>query len=314
MRGDQDGAVVVLLALGAALVNAVTSFLQRLGIEDAPRESSMSMGLVAHALRSPVWVLGFVCMGGAFVLQAFALHSGSLAVVQPLLTTELLFVVLILWAWYAVHVRHRDWLYAALTVGGLAIFLAVLAPTGSGHTPSPDAWITSMTTTAVVVGALVVLARKGPAWWRALILGAAASIGFAMTAALTKAFTDAVAKGLGEVFTTWKTYALAGFGLVSFLLMQNAFHAGPFAASQSTLILVNPFVSVGLGAFLFGETLPRGTGVVIAGVVSVLAFGWGAVGLCTSPLIAGVHGADEVQLLAGRGLVARRREARAARP
>ena len=94
-----NGPMVVLLAVGAALVNAVTSFLQRLGIESAPRESAMSKGLVAHALRSPVWVLGFVCMGGAFVLQALALHGGSLVLlVQPLLTTELLSLVLIWWA------------------------------------------------------------------------------------------------------------------------------------------------------------------------------------------------------------------------
>src|SRR5271169_5301218 len=104
--------VVVVLAVGAALVNALTSFLQRLGIEDAPRESSMSAGLVAHAVRSPVWVLGFVTMAAGFVLQALALHSGTLAVVQPLLTTELLFVVIILWAWYAIHVRGRDWAFA----------------------------------------------------------------------------------------------------------------------------------------------------------------------------------------------------------
>jgi hypothetical protein len=38
----------------------------------------------------------------------------------------------------------------------------------------------------------------------------------------------------------------------------------------------------------------------------------GAVGLCTSPLIAGVHGTDEVQLLHGRGYLARRRAAHAA--
>jgi hypothetical protein len=144
------------------------------------------------------------------------------------------------------------------------------------------------------------------------VLGAASSIGFAMTAALTKAFTDSFGNGLGEVFTSWETYGVAAFGLVSFLLMQNAFHAGPFAASQSTLILVNPFVSVALGAYLFGESFPHGAGTVVAGVASILTFAAGAVGLCTSPLIAGVHATDDVQLLKGRGYVARRRERRRA--
>lgn len=311
---DQDGPVVVLLAVGAALVNALTSFLQRLGIEGAPRESSMSTGIVAHAVRSPVWLLGFVAMGAGFVLQALALHAGALAVVQPLLTTELLFVVLILWGWYAIHVRGRDWLCAGLTVGGLAVFLVVLAPTNAGHNPTTQAWVISMCVILVAMAVLVGLGRTGPPWWRALLLGAAASVGFAMTAALTKAFTDAFGGGLGEVVRTWETWALAVVGLGSFYLMQNAFHAGPFAASQSTLILVNPFVSVALGAFLYGESFPHGPGVIVAGVASVVTFLAGGIGLSTSPLIAGVHGADEVQLLKGRGLLARRAARHAPHP
>jgi RsiW-degrading membrane proteinase PrsW (M82 family) len=170
-----------------------------------------------------------------------------------------------------------------------------------------------MVATVVAMLVLVLAARTGPPWWRALILGAAASIGFAMTAALTKAFTDAFGHGITGVLTTWQTYGLCVFGGASFYLMQNAFHAGPFAASQSTLILVNPFVSVGLGAFLFDETFPHGAGVVVAGAISVVTFGAGALGLCTSPLIAGVHGTDDVQLLVGRGYLARRLARRRAR-
>jgi drug/metabolite transporter (DMT)-like permease len=304
--------MVVALALAAALANAIASFLQRLGVEDAPRESSMSAGLVAHMLRRPVWLLGFGCMGFGFLFQALALHSGALAVVQPLLTTEMLFVVLILWSWYRFHVRGQDWLFAALTVGGLAVFLVRLAPTDQGHAPTGKTWAASITLTVLAAGVLVLVARRGPPWWRALILGAAASIGFAMTAALTKAFSDAFGQGLVHVLATWETYAMCVIGLASFLLMQNAFHAGPFAASQSTLILVNPFVSVGLGAWLYGESFPHGASVVVTGVIAACVFVAGAVGLCTSPLIAGVHGTDDVQLLHGRGYLARRRAAHAA--
>jgi drug/metabolite transporter (DMT)-like permease len=304
--------MVFVFALGASLVNTITSFLQRLGIEDAPRKSSMSTGIISHALRSPIWILGFVCMGGGFVFQALALHSGSLAVVQPLLTTELFFVVLVLWFWYSVAVRARDWAFSALTIAGLAVFLVVLAPTSSGHTPTRNAWITSIVATIVVMGALLAASRTGPPWWRALSIGAAASVGFALTAALTKSFTDAFGHGIGTVLSTWETYGLAIMGLASFYLMQNAFHAGPFAASQSTLILVNPFVSVALGSWLFDEKLPHGIGALAIGAIAIVAFIAGAVGLCTSPLIAGVHGADDVQMLAGRGRLARWKAARSA--
>src|SRR6202035_1263276 len=116
------------------------------------------------------------------------------------------------------------------------------------HPPTTRTWVAATAATLVGALVLVVVARRGPPWWRALVLGAAASIGFAMTAAFTKAFSDAFGQGVGHVFATWETYAMCVVGLISFLLMQNAFHAGPFAASQSTLILINPLVSVGLGA------------------------------------------------------------------
>jgi drug/metabolite transporter (DMT)-like permease len=301
--------MVVVLAVAAALANALASFLQRLGVESAPRETSMSRGLIVYMLHRPVWLFGFGCMGFGFVFQALALHGGALAVVQPLLTTEMLFVVVILWAWYGFHVRGRDWLFAALTIGGLAVFLVAVAPTHPGHPPTTRTWVAATAATMVAVLVLVVVARRGPPWWRALVLGAAGSIGFAMTAAFTKAFSDAFGQGIAHVFATWETYGMCVVGLTSFLLMQNAFHAGPFAASQSTLILVNPFVSVGLGAWLYGESFPHGAGIVAIGIAATLVFVAGAVGLCTSPLIAGVHGADDVQLLRGRGRFARWRAA-----
>jgi drug/metabolite transporter (DMT)-like permease len=303
--------VVVIASVGAALLNALMSLLQRLGVESAPRESSTTGGLVAHAVRRPVWLVGFAGMLGAFALQALALHTGSLAVVQPLIATELFFVVLILRCWYAVPVRPRDWLLCVLAVGGLSAFLVTLAPSNSGRVPGLGPWLTAGIAITLAVLALVAASRVGPPWWRALLLGAAASVGFALTAALTKAFSEAFSAGVPHVLSTWQTYALCVVGLCSFLLMQHAFHAGPFAASQSTLILVNPFVSVVLGALLYGESFPRGAGTIAIGAVGVAAFALGAVGLCASPLIAGVHDADEVQLLAGRGYVARLREERA---
>lgn len=300
--------MVVTAAVGAAIVNAVMSLLQRLGVETAPRsDAGRAQGLVGHMVRRPVWLVGFLGMGGAFALQAIALHRGSLAVVQPLLTTELFFVVVILRVWYSVPVRGRDWAMCVLTISGLSLFLVVLAPTNGGRLPSAAGWLQGGVAIVLASTVLTLASRRGPPWWRALSLGAAASVGFALTAALTKAFSDAFNGGIAHVFTTWPTYGLVACGLASVLLMQHAFHAGPFAASQSTLILVNPFVSVALGALLYGERFPHDPVDVALGLVGVVAFALGGVGLCTSPLIAGVHEDDELQRLGGRGYVARLR-------
>ena len=58
----------------------------------------------------------------------------------------------------------------------------------------------------------VLLALRGPRWWRAAMFGVAAAVGFAFTASLTKVVTDYVANDWASTFRHWQTYALAVFG------------------------------------------------------------------------------------------------------
>ena len=92
--------MVYLLATIAALANALTSILQRMGVQDAPDSDTLHLSLLTHAFRRGVWLLGFAFMIGSFLCQAVALHFGNLSQVQPILTTELLFLVVILATWF----------------------------------------------------------------------------------------------------------------------------------------------------------------------------------------------------------------------
>ncbi|MHB8430671.1 MAG: DMT family transporter, partial [Acidimicrobiales bacterium] len=88
------------LAVMASLVNALSSVFQRIGVQNAPDESSLRLELVRHALKQLVWLVGFVLIIVGFVLQAVALRFGNLSSVQPIATTELVFLVLILAVWF----------------------------------------------------------------------------------------------------------------------------------------------------------------------------------------------------------------------
>ena len=54
-------------------------------------------GLLIRVAQQPAWVLGVVAEVAGFVLQVIALRHGSLVVVQPLLTTSLLFTIALAW-------------------------------------------------------------------------------------------------------------------------------------------------------------------------------------------------------------------------
>ena len=85
--------MVFVLALGAALANALTSVFQRMGVEEAPACRTLRLSLMTYAVRRGIWLLGFALMIVSFLLQAVALHFGRLSQVQPILTTELVFLV-----------------------------------------------------------------------------------------------------------------------------------------------------------------------------------------------------------------------------
>src|SRR5258708_17387393 len=81
----------VLLALAASFCTATASVCQRLGARSYERPG-FDVWLVVRLARRPVWLLGLASMILGFVFQISALHFGPLALVQPLLALELLFV------------------------------------------------------------------------------------------------------------------------------------------------------------------------------------------------------------------------------
>jgi hypothetical protein len=280
--------MVYVLAVAAALSNALTSVLQRMGVEDAPEESTMRLSLLAHAVRRGVWLLGFAFMVFSFLLQAFALHLGRLSVVQPILTMELLFLVAILGTYFRFSISAREWIGASAIAFGLSGFLYFAAPGGGDAVPTNLGWIVvGGCTVALIVGA-VVATRWGPRWWKAAMFGTSAAIAYAFTAALIKVVSDYAANDWVTMFEHWQTYGVAVFGLLGLFLTQNAFHAGPLAASQSTLVLVDPLVSICLGIALYGDTLRTSGPYGPLEAVSLLVMFMGAVFLSNSPLITGI--------------------------
>ena len=285
--------MVYVLAVAAALANALTSVMQRMGVEDAPASDTMKLSLLAYALRRKVWLAGFALMIGSFLMQAVALHFGRLTQVQPVLTTELLFLVLILGTWFRYRIGWREWVGAIGISAGLAGFLVFADPGGGNDVPDTAEWLT---VGGVCVGAIalcVLLTRFGARWWRAAMFGSAAAVAFAFTAAMTRMVAGYAANNWVGIFTHWEAYGLAAFGVTGVFLAQNAYHAGPIAASQSTLVLVDPLASIAIGIGLFGDNLRTGEPWGPLEAVSLLLLFVGAVILSNSPLVAGIKGEED---------------------
>jgi drug/metabolite transporter (DMT)-like permease len=291
--------VAYLLAATAAFVNALTSVLQRIGVESAPASTTLRWSLMAHALRRGIWLIGFGLMLVSFGLQATALRFGELSVVQPVLTSELVFLLLILGLWFRYRLGAQEWAGTLIIVLGLGGFFLAADPKGGDAIPTAHQWWISSTILIGLIVVFIVAALRGPRWWRAASFGVATAVNVAYTAALTKAITTYTTKGWGHVFDHFQPYMLAISGLATVFLIQNALHAGPITASRTTMIPIGPLVSIVLGITLFHDKLRSGPLWVTIEVVALAVLVGGVVLLALSPLVAGTQDGDPNEMLGG---------------
>ena len=79
----------------------------------------------------------------------------------------------------------------------------------------------------------------------------------------------------------------------SLFLAQNAYHAGPIAASQTALVLVDPLASLAIGIGLFGDNLRTAGAYGPLEALSLVIMFAGAASIAHSPLISGMKGDDD---------------------
>lgn len=278
------------LALLAALANALSAIFQRIGVQSAPADTVMSIRLIRHAFSNAIWFLGLAMIAVGFLLQAGALHFGQLSSVQPLVTTELLFLVLVLGVWFRYHLGIREWMGSLAAAGGLAAFLVVSAPGGGGAIPTRHTWIVVFAVIGVVSAGCIALGFTGPRWFRAGMFGSASAVLFALLAALTKQLTTLISLGWSHVFTNWVPYVLVVVGVAGLFLVQSSFHAGPVTASQAAITIIDPITSVVIGYYLFNDQLHTAGWRLPVETVAIAVLVAGVIVLCTSPLVAGAKG------------------------
>ncbi len=247
----------VLFALLGAFSQALTSVLQRLAnVGDDAGQKRTVWETTKYLVRQPIWLLGMLCMGGTFVFTAIALYFGQLATVQPILVTELIFTLALRAVWLKDQIAPRTWGAAGLLCAGLFGFLVAAHPReGHGH-PTFLGWVVALGGRGAIIVVLLVLSRRGSPARKAALLGASAALIWAIDAAFVKAATEVLAHdGWSGLFFHWPVYGVVASGVLGTVLLEAAFAAGPLAASQSALLIVDPLASIAIGIELFHEQL-----------------------------------------------------------
>jgi len=291
--------VAIWLALAASLCTATSSVCQRLGAASLSKGGARRPGfdplLVFRLATRPVWLAGFAGMLLGFVLQVSALRFGPLAVVQPVLAVELVFVFGYLAAAHPGRVGPREWLPAVAMSAGVAIFLAAASPSGGqAHAPAASWWLAAGATLAVVSLAIAASGARGgraaSPGRRAALLGIAAGVGWGFVATIIKELSSHVSGGPAAIFTNWSAYALMAAGAAGMLLTAHAMAAGPLAASQPGLTVSDPVTATLLGVLVFGEHLANSPWDLAAEFLGLALLAGGAWALSQSRLVTGGSG------------------------
>jgi drug/metabolite transporter (DMT)-like permease len=282
----------ILLAVAASVCTATASLCQRQGAKDN-QTAGFDARLLVRLARQPAWLLGIVAMIGGFGFQITALRYGGLALVQPILAAELLFVFGYLAVAGARRVAGRDVAAAAAMSAGIGVFLRLAAPSGGRlHAPGSSWLLAGLVTAGVVAAALAVASglgrRPGPSSGRrAAVLGAATGISWGFMAAVIKELSSHLGGGPGAVFSAWSLYVLIAAGAATMLLASHALAAGPLAASQPGFTILDPLAATLLGVFLFGEHIRTDAAALAGQALALAVVIAGAAALSRSSLIVG---------------------------
>lgn len=282
----QVNAPTVVLALLAALSNAAASVLQRraaadeTGGEEGTRVRQAVRWLV-HVLRRPYWLAGAAMLALSTVLQAAALAVGSLALVQPLMASELLFTLAVGSLVFRRRPDGRTWAAFASLAVGLSLFLGAAAPSEGTDTAEPEVWLAVGVALLVLVTAVLMASRLVRGAPRAGLLGLASAVSFAATAALMKESVGRLEQGVTVLLSDWPLYATLAAGGLAFLLLQLALLAGSLTASQPALTLGDALTSVALGWVLYQEYIGLGVR-LLPEAIGVALIGAGSIGLAAA--------------------------------
>lgn len=207
-------------------------------------------------VRRRRWLQGAGLAGIGSLVNGFALLLAPLRVVQPVGVLAVPLAVLL----SAARARRRPsagvLLGAALTVGGVAVFVVASAGSATTHTPSATATLVAGLGVAALVAVLAVagLSRDGQGPLRCLALASAVAVAYGLLSALVRVAAQAAADTgiLSPLVLGCAAGAIVAFAVGAWLV-QHAYHAGAPEIVIACLTVVDPIVAVVLGAVLLGE-------------------------------------------------------------
>lgn len=288
--------LVILEGLAGAIGIAIGFVVQQHAAAQEPPDERLSLRLIAKLLRRRVWLAGIAVMIVGQLFGAAALGHGTLALVEPLLASNLLFALPLSARWHHRRLGRREALGAVALIAGLAAFIAAGNPHGGSTAKLPwPSWAISVCTIAAISGALVARSKHRPAATQATMLASAAGILYGLQDALTQRTIHELPKGVVATIISWPALLLVVVAVFGLLLAQSAFEAAPIDASLPAMTAAEPITGIAFGVGVYGEHLNLAAGMLAAEIGGLALTVLGIFAVAGSPIVAGIaeHQAEQ---------------------
>jgi drug/metabolite transporter (DMT)-like permease len=293
--------MVLFLAFAASLCFAAAYVLQYHEAHEAPRGLFLSPRLLLELAKHRIWLAGILVMFVGNGFQAWALARGSLAVVEPVLTSSLLFALPLSAAWRREHLRRTEWVGAVMVSAGLGLLLGVGSPTlGRSDMPQYEWLLVGLTSWGLALS-LVAAGRRAP-WpsYRAAL--GAAGVLFGLQDALTRYCLHWFSRDFGHLALSWQPYVLLVTAVYGLTLAQSAYEAGTLSAALPPMAIGEPVIGILIGLLALDEQFNAAPAQLAWEALGAVVMVWGTWLLARSPLVLGKAHPSRIRQLEERVL------------
>ncbi|MDH6576646.1 DMT family transporter [Kitasatospora sp. MAP5-34] len=265
---------VFLLSIASACCLGLGFVLQQQAAQRAPKSDMLHWRLLWDLVRMPEWLAGTAFTTSGLVLSAFALNSGDVSLVEPLLATNLLFAMALSRVITRQSLGRSGWGGVVLLGLGVTAFIVGGRPHGGGpEAGSLRHWLVFGIVTGVAL-LLVSAAKRMPLFEEATLLALAAGLLYGLQDALTRVTAQRVDKGgIGLALVSWQLYVVVAIGVIGLLLVQSAFEAAPLKMSLPALTAAQPLAGIVCAVGFLGDRLrvtPGALAAETAGLVAIV--------------------------------------------
>jgi hypothetical protein len=265
--------VVFVVGVAAALFLGLGYVLQQRVAAQASAAALTAGHLVGFVIRHRVWWAGVGAMLIGQVLGGLALQFAAVTVVEPLLSTGLLFAFAIS-AWVSeLSVRWFEVLGALLLSASVGLFIVVGNPRSSVVAGQRHGILILAICFVIGIVALLVAIGAGRAQLgRSVLFAAGAGLLYGLQDAATRASTLIAHRDglIALLHTGWSLVVVCG-AAGAILLAQVAFNAARLDYSLPPITAAEPIAGIALGVGLLGDRISLSTGALAVEALCLVA-------------------------------------------